>query len=65
MYKIEFEYVFIYCLIVGIDEVGWGFWVGLVVVVVVIFDLDCIFEGFNDLKKLSEVKRNMLFDVII
>lgn len=41
-------------LVVGVDEVGCGLLVGLVVVVVVIFDLVWLIVGLDDLKKFSE-----------
>lgn len=52
-----FEELVVLCgvfVVVGVDEVGCGFLVGLVMVVVVILYFDCIFEGLNDLKKLSK-----------
>lgn len=50
---IEFVYLYMY-LVVGVDEVGCGLLVGVVVIVVVIFDLVCLIVGLNDFKKLSE-----------
>lgn len=50
---IEFVYLYMQ-LVVGVDEVGCGLLVGVVVIVVVIFDLVCLIVGLNDFKKLSE-----------
>lgn len=52
---IEFVY-FDVKFIVGVDEVGRGLLVGVVVIVVVILDLNNLIEGLVDLKKLSEKK---------
>ncbi len=51
-------------LVAGIDEVGRGPLAGPVVVAAVILDRDAIPEGLNDSKKLSEKKRDALFDEI-
>ena len=53
-------------LIAGIDEAGRGPLAGPVSVAIVIMPLDKenIIEGVNDSKKLSEKKRDMLFDLI-
>lgn len=51
--KFYIEYI---NFIVGIDEVGRGFLVGLVVVVVVIFLLNCKIKYFNDFKKILKKK---------
>lgn len=51
-----FELIILEGFVCGIDEVGWGLFVGLVVVVVVIFDLVRLIFGLNDLKKFSEKK---------
>ncbi|MBQ9125894.1 MAG: ribonuclease HII [Clostridia bacterium] len=52
-------------LIAGIDEAGRGPLAGPVVVAGVIMPLDDIIEGINDSKKLSEKKREKLFDQIM
>lgn len=54
-------------LIAGIDEAGRGPLAGPVCVAIVIMplDKDSIIEGVNDSKKLSEKKREKLFDEII
>lgn len=48
----------------GIDEAGRGPLCGPVCAAAVILPLDCEIEGINDSKKLSEKKREMIFDVI-
>ena len=52
-------------LIAGIDEAGRGPLAGPVVVAGVIMPLDDIIDGINDSKKLSEKKREKLFDQIM
>ena len=51
-------------LIAGMDEVGRGPLAGPVCVACVIMPLDNIIEGVDDSKKLSEKKRNLLFEQI-
>ena len=48
----------------GVDEAGRGPLAGPVCAAAVILPLNCEIEGLNDSKKLSEKKREMLFDVI-
>ncbi len=48
----------------GIDEVGRGPYAGPVVASCVILPSGCVIEGINDSKKLSEKKRDELFDII-
>ena len=50
--------------VAGIDEAGRGPLAGPVVVASVIMPMDNIIEGINDSKKLSEKKRNELFEKI-
>jgi len=52
-------------LIAGIDEVGRGPLVGPVVTAAVILPVDFYDERINDSKKISEKKREMLYDVIM
>jgi len=52
-------------LIGGMDEAGRGPLAGPVVAAAVVMPLDRIIEGVDDSKKLSEKKREMLFDRII
>lgn len=49
----------------GIDEAGRGPLAGDVYAAAVIFDPDVVIEGINDSKKLSEKKRELLYDEII
>ena len=49
----------------GIDEAGRGPLAGPVFAAAVILPLDCEIEGLNDSKKLTEEKRDLLFDEII
>lgn len=51
-------------LVCGIDEAGRGPLLGPVYAAAVILPLDCDIPGLNDSKKLSEKKREALFDVI-
>lgn len=51
-------------IIAGVDEAGRGPLAGPVFTAAVILPEDCIIEGINDSKKLSEKKRDMLFDII-
>lgn len=53
-----------YAAVCGIDEAGRGPLAGPVVAAAVILPPDCVIEGLNDSKKLSEKKREQLFDVI-
>lgn len=52
-------------ILCGVDEAGRGPLAGDVYAAAVIFDENTIIEGINDSKKLSEKKRELLFDVII
>lgn len=56
-----------YKIIAGMDEAGRGPLAGPVCVAIVIMPLDAdkIIDGVNDSKKLSEKKRDLLFDKII
>lgn len=51
-------------LICGVDEAGRGPLCGPVCAAAVILPIDCEIEGLNDSKKLTEKKREALFDVI-
>ncbi len=53
-----------YTLVCGIDEAGRGPLAGPVYAACVILPKDCVINGINDSKKLSEKKREMLFDEI-
>ena len=52
----------LFMLIAGVDEVGRGALAGPVVAAAVILDNDI--DGLNDSKKLTEKKRNTLFQII-
>lgn len=54
-----------YNYICGVDEAGRGPLAGPVCAAAVILPPDTIIEGVNDSKKLSEKKREELFDVVI
>lgn len=49
----------------GVDEAGRGPLCGPVVAAACILPVDCEIEGLNDSKKLTEKKREALFDVIM
>ena len=51
--------------ICGVDEAGRGPLAGPVCAAAVILPEGCIIEGVNDSKKLTEKKRDALFDVIV
>ena len=53
-----------YQMICGIDEAGRGPWVGPVVAGAVILPKDCDILYINDSKKLSEKKREELYEII-
>ena len=54
-----------YTHICGVDEAGRGPLAGPVCAAAVILPEGCIIEGVNDSKKLTEKKREALFDVIV
>lgn len=54
-----------YDCICGVDEAGRGPLAGPVCAAAVILPEDCVIEGLDDSKKLSEKKREALFDVVI
>ncbi|MCM1363915.1 MAG: ribonuclease HII [Faecalibacterium sp.] len=53
-----------YQAVCGIDEAGRGPLCGPVCAAAVILPIDCEIDGINDSKKLSEKKREVLYDVI-
>ena len=53
-----------YTAVCGCDEAGRGPLAGPVVAAAVILPRGCVIEGLNDSKKLSEKKREALFDII-
>jgi len=65
--RFEYDKIFrnengVFC---GIDEAGRGPWIGSVYAAAVIFDDDTYIEGLNDSKKLTESKREKLYEEII
>ena len=54
-----------YKTICGIDEAGRGPLAGPVCAAAVVLPVDCIIEGLDDSKKLSEKKREAMFEKII
>lgn len=53
-----------YSAVCGCDEAGRGPLCGSVVAAAVILPRDCIIEGLDDSKKLTEKKRERLYDII-
>ena len=53
-----------YAAVCGCDEAGRGPLCGPVVAAAVILPRDTVIEGLNDSKKLTEKKREALFDII-
>lgn len=51
--------------VAGVDEAGRGPLAGPVCAAAVILPIDCEIEGLDDSKKLSEKKREKLYDIII
>ena len=51
--------------IAGVDEAGRGPWAGPVYSAIVILNRNCIPEGINDSKKISEKKRKELYEEIL
>ena len=51
-------------LVAGIDEAGRGPLAGAVYAAAVVFEPGVVIEGINDSKKLTEKKREYLFDII-
>lgn len=54
-----------YHLVCGVDEAGRGPLCGPVVAAACILPADCVIEGLDDSKKLTEKKRERLYDEII
>ncbi|MCK4956416.1 MAG: ribonuclease HII [Candidatus Cloacimonetes bacterium] len=65
LFKNEKQFYASHQLFAGVDEAGRGPLAGPVVVASVILGKDVHFEGLNDSKKLSEKKREILFEQII
>ncbi|GAB4577095.1 MAG: hypothetical protein Tsb0019_04430 [Roseibium sp.] len=51
--------------ICGVDEAGRGPWAGPVVTAAVVLDYDRVPQGLNDSKKLTEARREELFEAIV
>ena len=60
----EHDKLYLPKLVAGVDEVGRGPLAGPVVCACVIMPLDTMIDGVNDSKKVSEKKREELYDVI-
>ncbi len=54
-----------YSIVCGVDEAGRGPLCGPVVAAACVLPPNCVIEGLDDSKKLTEKKREALFDVII
>lgn len=65
LFEFDNDYRKNYPLICGVDEAGRGPLAGDVFAAAIIFAPDTVIEGINDSKKLSEKKREALFDEII
>lgn len=65
LYEYDSELRKRFSVICGIDEAGRGPLAGDVYAAAVVFDDGTVIEGINDSKKLSEKKREKLFDEII
>lgn len=65
LFENEVEFHKKYTLVAGIDEAGRGPLAGPVVVAAVVLPAELRIKGLNDSKKLSEKKREILFDQII
>ena len=61
----EPEFIFPDLIVAGVDEVGRGPLVGDVVTAAVILDPTKPIEGLADSKKLTEKKRDALFELIM
>ncbi len=60
----DFDSLFGCSFLAGVDEAGRGPLAGPVFAAAVILPEGCVIEGVNDSKKLSEKKREELFDII-
>ncbi len=64
LHQFDMDYFKKYACVCGVDEAGRGPLAGDVYAAAVVFDEDTIIDEVNDSKKLSEKKREELFDVI-
>lgn len=65
LYEFDAEIRTRFPVVCGVDEAGRGPLAGDVYAAAVVFDTETIIEGINDSKKLTEKKREKLFDEII
>ncbi len=65
LFEYDREVIAKFGAVCGVDEAGRGPLAGDVYAAAVVFDENVIIEGINDSKKLSEKKREQLFDEII
>ncbi|HIV11371.1 MAG TPA: ribonuclease HII [Candidatus Faeciplasma avium] len=65
IYEYDLELFGRYPVFAGVDEAGRGPLAGDVYAAAVIFDSRTVIEGVNDSKKLTEKKREALYDIII
>ncbi len=64
LYEFDAEKRNVYPILCGVDEAGRGPLAGDVYAAAVVLDPDCLIEGINDSKKLTEKKRELLFEEI-
>lgn len=65
LFEYDSELRKLYPVFCGVDEAGRGPLAGDVYAAAVIFDKDTVIDGINDSKKLTEKKREALYDEII
>jgi ribonuclease HII len=53
------------CVVAGVDEAGRGAFAGPVIAAAVCLDYDTPIDGINDSKKLTEVQREELYELIV
>lgn len=63
-YTFDADYAGQYGIVCGTDEAGRGPLAGSVVAAAVVLPEGCVIDGLDDSKKLTEKKREKLFDVI-
>ena len=64
LYEFDAEKRNVYPILCGVDEAGRGPLAGDVYAAAVVLNPDCLIEGINDSKKLTEKKRELLFEEI-
>lgn len=65
LYDFDKQFIQTYGVVCGVDEAGRGPLCGPVAVAAVILDSNCKIEGIDDSKKLSEKKRNQVYQQIL